>query len=147
MTGKAQILPPRLLAVLLVGHALISSGCREHQPLARISGEVRFENERVEEGLIIFSNGQLGVHMTAEIANGKYEVVTSRQRGLPPGEYRVAIAPPIVDHPVGPILQPPQATAPPNIPRRYHKARTSGLTVNLIDGENEANFNMKRIDN
>jgi hypothetical protein len=103
---------------------------------------VTYEGRPVKDGLVLFSNDELGIHMTAEIDQGRYEVVTSRARGLPPGEYQVAIAPPIVDHPVGPIQEPPRPLISRDIPERYHDARTSGLSVGLVDGDNTADFEL-----
>jgi hypothetical protein len=128
-------------AVLLIGPA----GCSQREPLARVSGQVTYEGQPVEEGLILFSSAALGIHITADIHQGRYEVVTSRADGLPPGEYEVAIAPPVADPPIGPIAEPPQAVVPPDIPERYHDARTSGLVARLVDGDNTASFDMKKI--
>jgi hypothetical protein len=133
---------PVLLLLALVW--LSPSGCGQREPLAQVSGQVTFEGEPVQAALILFSSDPLGIHMTADVVEGRYEVVTARARGIPPGEYRVAIAPPMIDHPVGPILEPPQAASPPDIPPRYHAVETSGLAVRLVDGENTADFNMTK---
>jgi hypothetical protein len=129
-----------LLALVL----LSPSGCGPREPLARVSGQVTFEGKPVQEALILFSSDAQGIHMTADVVEGRYKIVTASADGLPPGEYQVAISPPIIDHPVGPILEPPRAAAPPDIPPRYHDLQTSGLVVRLVDGDNRADFDMKK---
>ncbi len=125
----------------LVAFAVL--GCRPTTPLARVSGQVTYKGSPVQEGRVVFSNPQLGVYITANISGGSYEVITSKGHGLLPGEYAVAIVPPLVDHPVGPILQPPQRTDYTKIPRRYRDPRSSGFKVQLEEGNNRADFKMR----
>ena len=91
----------------------------------------------------MLSNQQQGVHITASIVDGSYEVKTA-DRGVPPGQYRVVITPPLVDHPVGPILERPKPAKFANIPRRFRDERTSGFTAQLEDGDNVINFDMTK---
>jgi hypothetical protein len=104
---------------------------------------VTFEGTPVREARIVFSSAQLGVHMTAQIRDGDYRIATSRG-GVPPGNYQVAIAPPLVDHPVGPILEPPRPVIYRDIPERYHDSHTSGLAVILEEGNNVKDFDMAK---
>jgi hypothetical protein len=127
---------------LLLLQAAWAAGCGPTEPLARISGKVTFEGAPVQEGLIVFSSTELGVHIMAKINDGSYRVVTERGVGLPPGDYQVAISPPLIDHPVGPILEPPRPVVYRDIPNRYHDIQTSGLSTELREGENVKDFEM-----
>lgn len=130
-----------LVIAVIVGHC---SSCGQSEPLARVTGKVTFEGNPVREGLVVFNNEQLGVYMTAPILDGEYEIITARGKGVPPGEYRVAVAPPMVDHPVGPILEPPKPVEYADIPRRYHDVSTSGFTAGLQDGDNVVDLAMTK---
>lgn len=137
---------PPVLCLLLAGASILAPGgcARKAPPLARISGNVTFEGEPIAKGTVVFHNDERGIHMTAGVMEGKYEVITAKGAGLPPGPYRIAITPPRIDHPVGPILAPPKPIAYPDIPARYRDARTSGFTVDLQEGENQADFPMTK---
>ena len=130
---------PRAIPLAALVFAL---GCGSNQPLARVSGTVTFEGQPLEQGVLVFSNERQGVYITVDIEDGQYEVVTSQGKGLPPGHYLVAITPPRIDHPVGPILERPKPSAHDDIPPRYRDERTSGLAVQLNEGENVASFSM-----
>ncbi len=127
--------------VLVLG-LFSTAGCGPAEPLARVSGKVTFDGRPVQAGLVVLSNEQLGTYITAEIADGKYEVMTAKGNGLPPGDYRVAITPPLVDHPIGPILERPAPVEYADIPHRYRDDVTSGFVVQLRDGDNVADFDM-----
>lgn len=125
-----------------VAFLIAVAGCGQKEPLARVSGTVTFEGEPVAEALVIFSGEAQGTHMTAKVVDGKYTVKRAKAKGIPPGDYRVAVSPPIEDHPVGPILEPPKRTRTPNIPERYHRPETSGLRFTLVDGDNTVDVAM-----
>ena len=129
--------------VLVAALVAFSGGCGSGEPIARMSGRVTYQGEPVAEGLLVLSNPQLGVYITAPIVAGAYDVKTAKQ-GVPPGAYGVAITPPLVDHPVGPITERPKPAAYPNIPPRYRDEKTSGFTAQLQDGDNVVEFKMTK---
>ena len=131
----------RFAVLFAVG--VITPGCGPGEPVARMSGTVTYQSEPVAEGLIVLSNPRQGVYITASIVDGAYEVKTSKH-GVPPGDYHVAITPPLVDHPVGPILERPKPAAYANIPPRYRDEGTSGFTAQLEDGNNVVDFDMTK---
>ena len=131
------------LVAVFVGVAMSAVGCSPREPIATLSGNVTFEGEPLADGLLVLSNEVIGVYITAEIIQGKFEVSTAKQ-GVPPGEYRVAITPPIVDHPIGPIEERPHAVKFLQIPERYRDEQTSGFAITLEDGKNTRDFAMTK---
>ncbi|WP_437223773.1 hypothetical protein SH661x_003350 [Planctomicrobium sp. SH661] len=126
-------------ALLIVLVAFACSGCSSREA-AGVSGEVRFEGEPVEKGLIIFypENGQVA---GAEIVNGKYSIVGDPGAAL--GVNRVEIT---AKRKTGKKL-----VLPPSmpkdlqvdeevqfIPEKYNK--NSSLQVKLERGRNVHNF-------
>ena len=126
---------------MLFALGAMTPGCRPGEPAAQMSGTVTYQGEPIAEGLIVLSNSRQGVYITAGIHDGAYEVKTSKH-GVPPGDYLVAITPPLVDHPVGPILQRPRPSDYADIPPRYRDEKTSGFTAQLEDGDNLLDFEM-----
>jgi hypothetical protein len=123
---------------------LVLAGCDPGEELGKVSGRVTFQGEPISEGLIIFSNEELGVFMSAEIgSDGTYEVEMAKGYGLPLGTYHVAITPPLIEHPPGPIDSPPDEQAFPEIPSKYHFPENSGLTFRVKSGENEFSPDMQ----
>lgn len=120
-------------------------GCSQGEELGRISGVVTFEKQPLERGVVMFANQAKGVYMTAPIeANGVYRVEMAKGSGLPLGDYQVAVSPPPLDHPIGPILNPPQATDEPQFPLKYRSWDTSPLRVTIQRGNNVLNIDLEK---
>lgn len=122
---------------------LVAVACGRKPELAQVAGEVTFQGAPVAEAIVLFSSAELGVYKTANVVGGKFEVATPDGVGIKPGAYQVAISPPMVDHPIGPILEPPKPVVYADIPRRFHDAQTSGFTAQLVAGENSLTFDMQ----
>jgi hypothetical protein len=125
--------------------AVLASGCNKSpsEPLAETTGMVSFQGKPLTEGTVLFQDLSQGINTQAKIgADGKYVVERAQGFGLPPGNYKVAIQPPLFVAPVsaGP---PPPAKEYPNIPEKYRNPESSGLTATIKDGENELNFDMQ----
>jgi hypothetical protein len=109
-----------------------------------VSGRVTFQGKLVTAGLVGFQNSELGVHMTAPLgADGTYEVITAQGKGLPLGTYRVFVAPPLPDLPLGapdPAMKPPDLS---QVPVRYMRAETSGIVVEVSRGANRLDIDMQ----
>ena len=130
--------------LLLVCLAASVSGCEQKEPLGRIQGRVTFQGAPVTEGLIVFNNAQKGVFMTAVLnTDGSYVVTSATGPGLPLGEYRVMVTPPVDEAILGPNFEPPAPKPFPNIPQRYRDVNTSGLALKVAKGENVFDVDMK----
>jgi hypothetical protein len=109
-----------------------------------VSGKVTFRGTPVKAGVVRFSNPQAGVDTTAQLQpDGAYQVVTAHGRGLPAGTYQVAIMPPEIELPKGPLTQvaPPPTSA--DIPAKYRLPATSGLTVTVRPDVGDFNIDMQ----
>ena len=139
---RASTHPTGLGASILV--CLVLAGCGSREVRGTISGRVTFQDAPVTAGIVMFSNDQKGVHMSAKLAaDGTYRVVTAQGAGLPLGTYRVAVAPPLLDAPTGVFTGPPKYPDAANIPPRYRDPKTSGLTLNVHQGDNPFDIRMQ----
>ena len=124
---------------------LLMVGCTPREELGRISGKVTIEGEPLTRGNVMFANRTKGIYMTAPIqADGSYRVEMAKGSGLPLGDYEVAVAPPLIDHPVGPILNPPKLEDEPDFPARYRDWATSPLKTTIVKGENTFPIELSR---
>lgn len=124
------------MTAMLLGLGL--SGCqRSEEAIWPISGTVTFQGKPISAGMIRFGNPTRGIDMTAAVqSDGAYTVVTARGAGLPEGTYRVAVVPPAIRIPLGPIKQPLEPQSYPDIPPKFREFQTSGLTLTVKRGEN-----------
>jgi hypothetical protein len=125
--------------------AFSAVGCKPSgmQPCP-VTGKVTFQRKPVTDGMIRFSNPTGGVDITALIKpDGAYEILMAQGKGLPPGTYQVAVAPPPVKIPLGPMTEKPKPHACPNIPEKYRDPATSGLTFFVEEGKNVLDIDMK----
>ena len=125
------------LAALLAVLGLGLTGCGPEEVLGRVEGKVTFQGEPVPEGIIVFDNDQTGVHITADLdADGEFIVDMAKGWGLPPGDYKVSITPPLLNLPIGVMATPDKIPKFPNIPEKYRRSETSGLTLSVTaDGK------------
>ena len=127
---------------LLVISLFAATGCKQEEKLGRIGGKVSFQGQPVSEGIVLFSCVAKGVNMTAPLKeDGSYEVIMAKGAGLPLGEYKVSVSPPQPFYQIG-QKAPQQPKQYPNIPAKYRNFQTSGLSVNIIDGDNPFNIEM-----
>lgn len=137
----------RRLAALLAGLlALLGplAGCQRREELGHVTGKVTFKGQPVTPGNVIFANKEKGVYMTAPLdAQGAFEVIMAQGAGLPLGNYALGVSPPPMDHPLGPIAEPPEADKRKDIPRRYRDPATSGLAHEVKSGENVIELDLK----
>jgi hypothetical protein len=162
---NSQLRSRRLTAVALT--ALVLASCSKNGNAPAISGgglvqgRVTLDGKPLEEVCITFVNAQTtqGMSMLTK-DDGRYEMVTYQNgamvRGLPPGDYLVAIAPgrtttdgEIHAAMAAPFLPPgspaPPPKAPPTaVPAKYGNYSTSGLSVTVVSGEDRAyDFDLK----
>ncbi|WP_254506680.1 carboxypeptidase-like regulatory domain-containing protein [Anatilimnocola floriformis] len=122
-------------------------GCNRGEVLGPVHGVITVEGTPVERATVMFSNDQKGVHMNAVTdSQGRYVVRMANGDGLPLGDYKVRICPPIQDHPLGPIKAPPANVDPfaSTIPSRYRDVKTSDLKLSVTEKSNSLDVDMKR---
>lgn len=110
---------------LVLGVALVASGCGAGDGLTRVVGEVTFDGMPVQEGRILFrKKGEPGVAFAAPILHGAYEarcapgemMVEITASRLIPGKYDRSNGTP---EPVGEMY----------IPKRYNTATTLKVDI------------------
>jgi hypothetical protein len=119
-------------SLLLVVASVCVSGCRREEARGVVSGTVTCDGKAVTQGLVLFGNSAMGIHLTAKLDDqGRYQVMSAKGVGLPPGEYEVSVNPPAPDFAPGtdPASIARQSSS--NIPLKYRNAKTSGLTLRV----------------
>lgn len=131
-------------AALLISATLLLVGCGRREVLGPVSGRVTLAGEPVKQGYVIFRNDDKGVHMMAEVDDhGEYRVSMAAGYGLPLGDYRVYLSPPVPEVPFGPAKAPPQASEVEKFPEKYLQPETSGLALTVKRGENRFDIDMQ----
>jgi hypothetical protein len=107
-----------------------------------VTGKVTFRGQPVADGRIRFNHQQAAVDVTAILkSDGSYEIVMAEGKGLPEGTYAVAVLPPMVKAPLGPMT-PVKQPSYPNIPNKYRNPSTSGLSFVVTNNENRFDVDM-----
>jgi len=125
-------------AIVFVVFLPLLCGCGPgEEPRYALHGTVKFQGQPIREGRIAFSNAAKGVHLNADVGqDGSYEVTSYRGKGVPTGEYTVAILPSVLD-------APPPRDLWPFIPKKYRDPTTSGLKTTVVEGDNLFDVDMK----
>lgn len=138
------MLPSRFLALTIC--ALLASaflhGCSQKDSARRgtVAGKVTNAGAPVSPATIRFENESLGISLAADIGpDGAYQVKTYKEVGLPPGVYKVALMAGSIRPPdnivlAGEIATP--APAAPMIPEKFLSTETSGLQIEVKEGDN-----------
>jgi hypothetical protein len=130
-----------LALVVLCG--LAASGCAGGEVLGTVRGTVSFQGAPVRDGMVLFTNPEKGVNITAPLQeNGTFEVQMAKGFGLPVGTYQVAVIPPLPKVVTSWPAQAPKPPPYPNIPARYRDPKTSDLKVEVVAGGVEFNVDM-----
>lgn len=113
--------------------------------MGKVSGKVTFRGEPVAQGLVLFAEREKNLYFTAKLdQEGTYRVKTAEGEGLPVGSYEVTVNPPVLDAPpIGSTMRPAQVPRFPNIPLKYRVATSSGLKLEVKEGENPFNIEMQ----
>jgi hypothetical protein len=131
----------RFLVILIAGLAV---GCQQHEPRGRVQGQVYYKGSPVPEGVVIFQNRTLGVHIIAELRqDGTFDVAMAHGMGLPYGHYQVSVRPKIPDPGPGVPSDPNEIVLPENIPEKYWHAESSELTLQVAPGVNRLTIEME----
>jgi hypothetical protein len=112
------------------------AGCAGSDLGAEVSGRVTLDGNPVGPGVVVFAptNGNANPPEGAILPDGSYFLKTSRDIGLRPGKYRVAVS--VYE---SQNLQPGErGTAPPKLvtPEKYASHETSGLEFDVASGDN-----------
>ncbi len=102
MRALVQMLMPVVAVVAGIGAVSLHLGCNSSSPPAgpsTVRGRVSFQGQAVAGAMVVFSpdrdRGASGKPIRCETgADGLYELRSEGSTAIPPGWYRVAIAPP-----------------------------------------------------
>lgn len=126
--------------------AIVLCGCGGPPvlPTGTVSGQVtHHDGKPLTNAEISFLAPQLGSSASAPVdANGRYTI----DKPLKVGAYQVVVAPPETPYTPGdaPATKPRAEIENPDIPARFRNAATSGLTVEVKEGQNaNVNFDLK----
>jgi len=143
--GKSCFINRAVHWIVLAIFVFLGSGCGgPGEPLGRVFGTVTYQGQPFSEAEVVFSNESRGIHMTVALDNeGSYEVQTSGESGLPPGDYKVALHLPRIDAvtKLGPQPKLPPRRFP-DIPQRYRSPKTSNLSLTVVEDDNQFDIDL-----
>jgi hypothetical protein len=136
---------PRFWAATAIGLAVLAStGCAKKGEYGTVRGQVTCAGRMVTEGLVVFFEPESRVYQAARIQpDGTYSAKMSDGPGLLVGSYQVAVMPPVVEGPGSKIPGPTTPKPYREIPLRYRNPQTSGLKLNVVEGDNPFPIDMK----
>ncbi|MDZ4819906.1 MAG: carboxypeptidase-like regulatory domain-containing protein [Planctomycetota bacterium] len=136
--NKSAMLALSLSLIVIVSVSVGGCGKRT-PPYGKIAGRVTMNGKPVNHGSITFTGEGVG-SMYNLGPDGEFEAKSYDLPGLPVGKYKVAISPLSyrTSKTVENIQQNPNAgaAAKVEVPVKYHSAETSGLTIDVVEGEN-----------
>jgi hypothetical protein len=119
----------------------VLAGCNMSGGPARytVTGKVTYQGEPVEEGEITFQDPAAGSVNSAKLAaGGNYSLE------LPAGDFRVSVAPPLVEIKSGADTPPDMVPKPvKNIPKKYWVMESSKLTAPVAKDKRTHDFELK----
>ena len=118
-----------------------------------ITGKVTFRGEPVSVAQLRLSNSDAGIDVIVPLdADGRFTIITGDKKGLPEGEYHVAVVPKLDfskmqtepnGRPIPSTMPTFEERHPKNIPDQYHNPMTSGLTLTVKPEPNVFDVEMK----
>lgn len=125
--------------------AVCFGGCGHSGPtLHPVIGKVTFRGEPVKAGTVRFRNAKAAIDITARLtAEGAYTIIGAQGKGLPEGDYEVAVMPPEVPLPMGPVNQLPPPPECKDIPKNYRQPSTSKLTARVTANAGSFDFDLR----
>lgn len=146
-------IPLNRLALYICGWTLLV-GCGPQGPdlgpFGLVSGSVSYQGKPISQGMITFQCPQSGQVATANLqSDGSYAMRLNDRDGLPLGDYRICIRPPLtVNQESDPskmrrnnLYDP---TVSKDIPMKYRYEHSSGLTATVEEGDNRFDFDLSR---
>ncbi|UUO04700.1 hypothetical protein M4951_15025 [Blastopirellula sp. J2-11] len=129
----------RLMSGLLAAIVLTQVGCGARGPeMGDVTGTVTYKGKPLHTGTITFIPEEEGLPLAyAEIqSDGVYEGFTEEfGKGVPVGKHRIMI--------MAVQENGPEAAAIALLPPKYGSDRQSGLTAEVVGGENKIDFTLK----
>jgi len=124
---------------------LLAFGCGSTEPAGRVGGKVTYKGAPVNEGVVVISDSSTGAAAEAQIGSDGVYTITPQKGGLPPGDYKVTVAPPEIPAPAGDGSSEPGTIPKPvdNIPQKYRSPTTTPLTLTIKDGDNQFDISMQ----
>jgi len=117
-------------------------GCSNSSQESRVSGHVTVDGNRLGPGTVVFASVGGGKPATGSIdAGGSYSMNTSRELGLAPGKYKVAVSIRELPQNVKRGDRPPPGKL--LIPERYEQNTSSGLEYDVKPGQNTIDIELK----
>jgi hypothetical protein len=134
----------RLLSIVCVSAAILSSGCGADNPLGRkaLNGAVTLDGQPLDNGAIEFHPMDGGVQSGALIKAGRYSIPT--REGATVGKYRVVIYDTYETPPLPPGHMPGDALpkpAPPKVPPEWNSNSQNTITIKN-EGPFQFNFDI-----
>ncbi len=130
-----------LCSLVLAVSSIATIGCgpADKFPRYQVSGKVTFNGQPIEEGTITFADPA-----TVQVNSGPLGSGGTYSTELPPGSFKVSVAPPLVetkgtgDSP--PDFVPKKVN---NIPKKYWVQESSGLTADVAKDKRTFDFDLK----
>lgn len=138
----------RCTALLLV---ILVTGCAEPGldlgEFGTVSGRVTHRDSPLEKGLVTFNCPASGQVATARIQpDGTYVMKLGEREGLPLGEYKISIRPPLArsqEHLRRANVPKPEGDDPDyEIPQKFRFETSSGLVRTVASGDNKFDFDL-----
>ncbi len=118
---------------------LFMIGCGPSGPYrVTVTGQVSLDGKPVKGGSISFENTATGHAARGDIGDGSYEIA------VPPGEYKIAVEPSLVEVPSRNPNSPPTTKYADNIPKKYHSIRTTDLSADVSDDKASFDFELSK---
>lgn len=148
----------RILCLLFIPLCAACAGCGSDHldlgPLGQVRGVVTHEGEPVTDGFITFNCRESGQVASSNLdSDGSFQMRLGKKAGLPVGQYRVSIRPPLhtnASKPAGKGKAPSRTKNPtydpdfrPDIPVKYRFETKSGLTAKVVEGNNQFAFDLQ----
>jgi hypothetical protein len=150
-----------LVAPLVVGCGGGSPGDGFTGARGQVSGKITLDGQPLQKGCQVLFMGENGGYTATGVVGdgGRYTLVYGGGKGLPVGDYKVQVAPPVAvassgaNQPVDPVKmasqmnlksasQKLQDTSP--FPSKYGSTGTSGLRFKVEANQNTADFNLEK---
>ncbi len=131
-------------ALVCIGLLLLSAmtSCSRSSQESQVSGVVTLDGNAIGPGIIVFAPLGSGKPATGSIeSDGSFMLMTSRETGLAPGKYQVAVSVREVPQNVKRGDRPPPGKL--LIPEKYEDSTTSGLEYEVAPGKNTIDIELK----
>ena len=127
-------------------------GCGQGEERGRISGTVVLDGQSVKECVLVFQKDDKSVSHNAFVKDGVFELLGHKKKGIPAGSYKVAVMPAVEQLPeytfdptkvenYGQVAS--EAKYVVDIPERYQDVDSSGILVELVEGDNQVEIKLE----